>query len=83
MLKRESGMIATDTFLDGAVESFNFWNMFVARADTEDRTKVGDIPMHGFELVIGDDDGDAEAPSHICPNDGTEVLEDVLIFHGV
>ena len=31
MFEWKHGVVATDSFFDGAVESFNFWHMFVCR----------------------------------------------------
>ena len=59
-MERESGMVATDTFLDGAVESFNFGHMFITGGYVEYCMEVSEVAAHGFELVFGKDDGNAK-----------------------
>ena len=71
------------SFFDCAVESFDFWHMFVSGGDVEKCSKVGDVSPHGFELVIGYDDGNSETTGRIGSYDGLKMFEDVIILHGV
>ena len=79
----EHGVVASDTLFDGAVVSFDFGYVLVARGDVESRVEVSQIAAHGFELVIGKDDGNAKTASYICANDSFKMLDDIAIFHCV
>ena len=39
--------------------------------------------MHGFELVIGDDDVDSEPACDVRGNNSLEMFDDVAVLHGV
>ena len=42
--------------------------------------EVCNVSTHGFELVVGKDDDNAEAACDICANDSLEVLDDMAVF---
>ena len=81
MLEWEHGVVASDTLFDGAVVSFDFGYVFVARGDVESSVEVSQFATHGFELVVGKDDGNAKTASYICANDSFKMLDDMAIFH--
>ena len=83
MLEREHGVVGSDSFLDGAVEAFNFGNMFIAGSNVEHDMEVSKGSTHRFKLIIGKDDGNSESPSDICANDGTKMLDDMAVLHCV
>ena len=78
---REHGVVAADSFLEGAVEAFNFWDMLVTGGNIEHHMEVCNVATYGFELVVGKDDDGAKPVCDVCTNDSLEVLDDVTIFH--
>ena len=63
--------------------TFDLRNMFITGGDTEECSQVGNVPTHGFELVVGKHDGHFKSPSNIRSDDSFEVLEHVAILHVV
>ena len=68
---------------DCAVESFYFWDMFIASCNVELGMEVSKVATHRFGLIVGKDDANSKATSHVCPNESLEVLDDMGIFHTV
>ena len=82
-MERKHGVVASDALLDGAVVSFDFGYVFVAGGNVESSVEVSQFATHGFELVVGKDDGNAKTAGYICANDSFKMLDDVAIFHCV
>ena len=50
--------------------------MFIVGDNIDNGTKAGDVPSHGFKLVVGKDDGNAETADNIHSEYHTQVLDD-------
>ena len=83
MVKWEDAVVSTDTLFDCAVESFYFWDMFIAGCNVELGMEVSKVATHQFKLIVGKDDGNSKTTSHVCSNESLEVLDDMGIFHAV
>ena len=55
MLERKDIVIGSYPILGSAIESFNFWYMFVPRCDVEVSVEVGNVSAYEFKLVIHKD----------------------------
>ena len=83
MLERKHGVVASDALLDCAVVSFDFGHVLIAGGDVESSVEASKVAAHGFELVIGKDDGNAKSASYICANDSFKMLDDMAVLHVV
>ena len=81
MLEWKHGVISTDTLFDCAVVSFYFGYMLISWGYVKYGMKIGEVSSHGFELVVGQDDGNAESTCDICANDSFKMLDDVAVIN--
>ena len=83
MVKWEDVVVSTDTLFNCAVESFYFWDMFIAGCNVELDMEVSEVATHQFKLIVGKDDGNSKTTSDIRSNISLKVLDDVGVFYVV
>ena len=81
MLEWKYGVITTGTFFDCVVVSFDLWYMLISWGYAKYGTKIGKVSLHGFELVVGQDDGNTESTCDICTNQSFDMLDDVAVVY--
>ncbi len=82
MLKWQNVICRTDMLLDGSVVSLNFGDMLIAGHNVDGHSKGSKVPMHGFELVVGNNDGDLKNTYSIYTNNNMKVTDDGLVVEG-
>ncbi len=73
--------MCADSLLDSAVVSFNVWDMFVAGDNVDEGTHVSQFASHGFELVVGKDDGYLKASTGVHTENQLKVFENCGALH--
>ena len=81
MLEWKHGVVSTDTLFDCVIILFDFGNVLITQGYVKYSVKIGKVFLHGFELVVGQDDGNAESTSDICINHSFKMLDNVAVVH--
>ena len=66
MLEQQHIVLATHSFLDGTLVSFNFGYVLITSSNIELGMKIGQLALHGFKLIVSKDDGNMESTCDIC-----------------
>ena len=66
--------------LDSMVVTFNVRDMFISRHNIYNGTKICNVTSHGFELIVGKDNGDTKATNNVNTKYYLQMLDDSAVF---